>query len=111
MSDAPRRSGGPDSAESVAARAVSTIDRDVRARVLATLTRKFGDLDLAEDALQDALAQALTTWSRTGVPDSPEAWLTTTAKRKALDVARRESVLAGKLARLHAEIELSLIHI
>lgn len=90
---------------SVTRRAVSGIDRDVRARVLATLTRKFGDLDLAEDAVQDAIAQALTTWPRSGVPDSPEAWLTTTAKRKALDVVRRESVLADKLARLHAETE------
>ncbi len=89
----------------MARRAVSAVDRDVRSRVLATLTKKFGDLDLAEDALQDAIAQALITWSRTGVPDSPEAWLTTTAKRKALDVVRRESVLAGKLARLHTESE------
>lgn len=91
-------------------RTASGVDRDVRARVLATLTRKFGDLDLAEDAVQDAIAQALTTWPRSGVPDSPEAWLTTTAKRKALDVIRRESVLAGKLARLHAEAERAPAH-
>lgn len=105
MSRAPRRSAAADSVESAARRAVSGLDREFRARVLATLTRKFGDLDLAEDALHDAIAQALTTWSRTGVPDSPEAWVTTTAKRKALDVVRRESVLADKLARLHAEAE------
>ena len=105
MSRAPRRSAAADSVESAARRAVSGLDREFRARVLATLTRKFGDLDLAEDALHDAIAQALTTWSRIGVPDSPEAWVTTTAKRKALDVVRRESVLADKLARLHAEAE------
>ena len=105
MTNNSHRSAATDSAGSVARRAVSAVDRDVRSRVLATLTKKFGDLDLAEDALQDAIAQALITWSRTGVPDSPEAWLTTTAKRKALDVVRRESVLAGKLARLHTESE------
>ncbi len=55
--------------------------------------------------LQEAIAQALRTWPDTGVPSSPEAWLTTTAKRKALDVVRRESVLAQKLARLRLESE------
>ncbi|WP_044506439.1 RNA polymerase sigma factor [Gordonia sp. KTR9] len=110
MTSPPHRPATTESAESVARRAVSAVDRDVRARVLATLTKRFGDLDLAEDAVQDAIAQALTTWSRTGLPDSPEAWLTTTAKRKALDVIRRESVLAGKLARLHADTERVPVH-
>ncbi|NNG96755.1 RNA polymerase sigma factor [Gordonia araii] len=83
------------------------MDRDSRSRLLATLARRFGDLDLAEDTLQEAIAQALVTWPRTGVPSSPEAWLTTTAKRKALDVLRRESVLAQKLARLHVDSDRS----
>ncbi|MBM7368479.1 RNA polymerase sigma factor [Gordonia hydrophobica] len=83
--------------------ALADVDRDTRSRVLATLTSRFGDLDLAEDALQEALAQALVTWPDTGVPASPGAWLTTTAKRKALDVVRREKVLSDKLARLHIE--------
>lgn len=86
-------------------RALAAIDRDARARILATLARRFGDLDLAEDVTQDALAQALHTWPQTGVPESPEAWLKTTAKRKALDIVRRESVLAQKLARLRIEEE------
>jgi RNA polymerase sigma-70 factor (ECF subfamily) len=86
-------------------RALAEIDRDPRARILATLARRFGDLDLAEDVTQEALAQALLTWPRTGVPESPEAWLKTTAKRKALDLVRRESVLAQKLARLRIEEE------
>lgn len=90
------------------ARRSVTIDRDTRARLLARLTSRFGDLDLAEDALQEALAQALITWPDTGVPASPGAWLTTTAKRKALDVVRREKVLADKLARLHIESERSV---
>ncbi|EGD55555.1 sigma-70 family RNA polymerase sigma factor [Gordonia neofelifaecis NRRL B-59395] len=81
-------------------RAVAALDREARARLLAGLTGRFGDLDLAEDSLQDAIAQALATWPRTGLPDSPGAWLATTAKRKALDVVRREGVLTGKLARL-----------
>ena len=84
-------------------RALAAIDRDARSRITATVARWFGDLDLAEDVTQDALAQALRTWSRTGVPASPEAWLKTTAKRKALDTVRRESVLTQKLARLRIE--------
>lgn len=53
--------------------------------------------------LQEAFAQALLTWPRTGIPEVPEAWLQTTARRKALDAVRRESVLAQKLARLRIE--------
>ncbi|HIY66799.1 MAG TPA: RNA polymerase sigma factor [Candidatus Agrococcus pullicola] len=88
-------------------RALSAVDRDARTRILAALARRFGDLDLAEDVLQDALAQALQTWPERGIPDTPEAWLMTTAKRKALDIVRRESVLAQKLARLRIEDELT----
>lgn len=86
-------------------RAVAAIDREARGRVLATLARRFGDLDLAEDMTQEALAQALVTWPSTGVPVSPEAWLKTIAKRKALDVVRRESVLAHKVSMLRVEEE------
>ncbi|MFW0787400.1 DUF6596 domain-containing protein [Gordonia sp. CPCC 206044] len=86
-----------------AARAVAAVGRDGRARILASLTRRFGDLDLAEDTVQDAFAQALTTWPRTGVPASPEAWLTTTAKNKAFDSVRRDGALMGKLQRLRIE--------
>ena len=60
-------------------------------RALATLTRVFGDLQLAEDALQDAIVIALERWPETGVPRSPAAWLTVTARNKALDRLRRES--------------------
>ncbi len=59
-------------------------------RALATLTRQLGDLQLAEDALQDATVLALERWPRDGVPRSPAAWLTTTARHKALDRLRRE---------------------
>lgn len=84
-------------------RLAATIDRETRTRLLARLTGRFGDLDLAEDALQEALAQALVTWPKTGVPSCVDAWLTTTAKRKALDVVRRYKVFADKAAQLHLD--------
>ncbi|MGO1539634.1 MAG: RNA polymerase sigma factor [Leucobacter sp.] len=105
MDDSARLSGAEASAEDVRA-AIAAVGRGGRARLLAGLARKFGDLDLAEDMLQEANAQALHTWPRTGVPAVPEAWLMTTAKRKALDVVRRERVLAEKLARLRVEEDL-----
>jgi len=59
-------------------------------RVLATLIRTLGNMQLAEDAVQDASLAALRTWPETGVPDDPRAWLTVTARHKAYDVIRRE---------------------
>ncbi|MGO1544233.1 MAG: RNA polymerase sigma factor [Gulosibacter sp.] len=85
--------------------ALAALDRDTWGRILAMLARRFGDLDLAEDVTQEAYIQALKTWPHTGVPDSPEAWLKTTAKRKALDIVRREATLARKLADLRIEEE------
>ena len=66
-------------------------------RLLALLTRLVGSLDVAEEALQDAYATALTAWERDGVPDRTDAWLLTTARRKALDRLRREATLARRL--------------
>jgi RNA polymerase sigma-70 factor (ECF subfamily) len=60
-------------------------------KVLATLARLTGDLGLAEDAVQEAVLTAIERWPAAGVPDNPAAWLTTTARRKALDRLRRES--------------------
>jgi RNA polymerase sigma-70 factor (ECF subfamily) len=60
-------------------------------RSLATLTRVLGDLQLAEDALQDAVITALERWPRDGIPDRPSAWLTVTARHKAVDRLRREA--------------------
>jgi len=98
---------GSDGPAEAARRAVAALGREDRARLLAALARRFGDLDLAEDMLQEALVQALRTWPDSGVPDSPTAWLMTTAKRKALDAVRRRDVLARKLARLRIESELA----
>ncbi|MGI8405525.1 MAG: sigma factor, partial [Thermomicrobiales bacterium] len=60
-------------------------------RVVAALTRRFGDLDIAEEAAAEAFAAAVERWSADGVPPNPGAWLTTTAKRKAIDRIRREN--------------------
>jgi RNA polymerase sigma-70 factor (ECF subfamily) len=66
-------------------------------RLLALLTGLFGSLDVAEDALQEAFELAVAAWPRDGVPDRPEAWLLTAARRRALDRLRREATLARKL--------------
>ncbi|CAM3848745.1 RNA polymerase sigma factor [Kibdelosporangium persicum] len=67
--------------------AVEQVFRDHRTRMLAALTRVLGDMELAEDSLQDACAQALRTWS--DVPDDPVAWLVTVARNRAIDRIRR----------------------
>jgi RNA polymerase sigma-70 factor (ECF subfamily) len=82
------------------------IERTVRVewgRVVGGLTRRFGDLSLAEDAAQDALTVALEQWPATGIPPKPAAWIATTARRKALDRLRRDATLARKVARLRGE--------
>ncbi|OBB26023.1 RNA polymerase subunit sigma-24 [Mycolicibacterium peregrinum] len=68
------------------------------AKILATLTRTVGDVGLAEDLASDALLDALTQWPQTGVPRNPGAWLTTVAKRKAIDHWRRAESLDAKYA-------------
>ncbi|MGH9211131.1 MAG: RNA polymerase sigma factor [Acidimicrobiales bacterium] len=74
--------------------------REERSAVLATLIRQVGDFQLAEDAVQDAFAAAVVTWPRDGVPDSPKAWITVTARRRAIDRLRRERSTADRAARL-----------
>jgi predicted RNA polymerase sigma factor len=64
--------------------------------VLATLARTIGDLAVAEDALSEATITALDTWPATGIPGNPRAWLAVVARRKALDLLRRESARAAK---------------
>ncbi|GHS88725.1 RNA polymerase subunit sigma-24 [Actinomycetota bacterium] len=71
--------------------AITRAHREEWARVVATLTRRFGDLDAAEDAAAEAFAVAVERWPRDGVPPNPGAWLTTTAVRKAVDRFRRSS--------------------
>jgi RNA polymerase sigma-70 factor, ECF subfamily len=87
--------------------AVERAFREESGRVLATLIRHLGgDFQLAEDALQDAFAVALATWPRDGVPANPGAWITTAARRKAIDRLRRERALHDRLPTLHTLMEL-----
>jgi RNA polymerase sigma-70 factor (ECF subfamily) len=76
--------------------AVAGLVREEGTRVLATLVRVTGSVDLAQDATQDALVRALETWPRDGVPDNPRGWLIVTAKRRAIDLMRREARRSGK---------------
>lgn len=83
---------------SAAAETIEGVFRNEYSRVFAGLVRRFGDFDIAEDALQDALVVALDKWDE--VPPKPGAWITTTAQRKALDRLRRDAALRRRLPRL-----------
>jgi RNA polymerase sigma-70 factor, ECF subfamily len=71
--------------------AITRAHREGWARVVASLTRRFGDLDIAEEAAAEAFASAVEHWPAEGVPPNPGAWLTTTANHKAIDRIRREN--------------------
>ncbi|HEY6500628.1 MAG TPA: RNA polymerase sigma factor [Streptosporangiaceae bacterium] len=71
--------------------AITQAHHEEWARVVAALTRRFGDLDIAEEAAAEAFATAVERWPADGVPPNPGAWLTTTASRKAIDRIRRET--------------------
>ncbi len=89
--------------------AAHTLERIFRAEsrgVLATLIRLLGDFDLAEDALQDACTAALETWSKAGVPACPGAWLTTAARRKAIDRLRHLNIVEAKRSELALSLRL-----
>jgi RNA polymerase sigma-70 factor (ECF subfamily) len=77
--------------ESAVDDAIARAHHEEWARLVAGLARRFGDLDLAEDAASEAFVTAVERWPRDGVPPNPGAWLTTTAARKAIDRLRRES--------------------
>ncbi|MFD5830579.1 RNA polymerase sigma factor [Lentzea sp. NPDC060358] len=83
---------------------VEQVFREERGRLLATLVKRFGDLDLAEEVTSDAVEAALRHWPVDGVPDRPGAWLLTTARRKAVDRLRRDRVHAARLALLQVEV-------
>jgi len=82
--------------------AVDATFRDEWGRVVATLIRTTGDWDLAEECAQDAFAMALQRWPEDGIPGRPGAWLTTTARNRAIDVLRRRAVGAAKLREVAA---------
>ena len=88
---------------------VERVFREEWGRAVGILTRVLGDLELAEDAVQDAFATALERWPREGLPQTPGAWVVTTARNRAIDRIRREKVfqrkaeLIGRLQELPAE--------
>jgi RNA polymerase sigma-70 factor, ECF subfamily len=92
-------SGGVNPADPVSA-TLARAFRDERAIVLATLIRQAGDFQLAEDAVQDAFEAAVTAWRRDGVPANPGAWITTAARRRAIDRLRRDRSVRDRAERL-----------
>jgi RNA polymerase sigma-70 factor (ECF subfamily) len=72
-------------------RAIETLYRSESGRVLATLVRLLGDLDLAEESMHEAFSAALESWPQTGIPDKPRPWLISTARFKAIDRMRRRA--------------------
>jgi RNA polymerase sigma-70 factor (ECF subfamily) len=90
--------------------AIARAFRDERAIVLATLIRQAGDFQLAEDAVQDAFEAAVTVWRRDGVPANPGAWITTAARRRAIDRLRRARSVADRAERLAELMRLDAQH-
>jgi RNA polymerase sigma-70 factor (ECF subfamily) len=88
-----------------AAGSVEAVFREEWGRLLASLVRTIGDLDLAEEVASDAVARALQRWPEDGVPDRPAAWLLTVARRRAVDILRRDKALAARLALLQVEAD------
>src|SRR6185436_14033978 len=88
-------------------RDIEKIFRDEAGRALATLIRLVGDFDLAEDALQDALAVALERWPIAGLPSNPRAWLVSVGRNKAIDRVRRNILFGDKQPELTHELLLN----
>ena len=86
-------------------RSIDAVWRIESPRLVATLARMVRDVGLAEELAQDALVVALEQWPRTGVPDNPGAWLTTTAKRRAIDMLRKRTLHARKEDAIAYELE------
>ena len=82
---------------------VDRLFREEQGRAVATLIRVTGDFDLAEEAVQDAFISALETWPSRGVPSNPGAWITTTARNRAIDRLRRRRRLVDKTEQLARE--------
>jgi RNA polymerase sigma factor (sigma-70 family) len=87
-------------------RTLDAVWRIESARLIAALTRVVGDVGLAEDVAQDAFEAALRQWPRDGIPDKPAAWLTATAKHRAIDALRRRETLQRKATELGYDLEL-----
>lgn len=86
-------------------RTIETVWKIEAPRLIAGLARILRDVGQAEDLAQEALVAALERWPTDGVPDNPGAWLMTTAKRRAIDLLRRNKLLAAKHVQLAHELE------
>ncbi|MDN5547829.1 MAG: RNA polymerase sigma factor, partial [Rhodococcus sp. (in: high G+C Gram-positive bacteria)] len=84
---------------------IESVFREERGRLLASLVRRFGDLDLAEEVTSEAVEAALVHWPVDGVPAKPGAWLLTTARRKAVDRLRRDQAYAARLAVMQVDAD------
>ncbi|WP_327239912.1 MULTISPECIES: RNA polymerase sigma factor [unclassified Streptomyces] len=91
--------------EASAAAAVEAVFRIESARIIAGVARIVRDVGIAEELAQDALVAALEQWPESGVPDRPGAWLTATAKHRAIDLVRRKETYARKLAEVGRTLE------
>ena len=88
-------------------RVVEEVFREESGKIVAGLIRQYGDFDLAEDALQDAFLAALDRWAADGTPDNPGAWITTTARRKAIDRLRRRQTQSDHSGAVQQESHVS----
>ena len=86
-------------------RTIETLYRWESGRVLATLVRLLGDLDLAEESMHEAFAAALESWTLDGIPDKPRPWLISTARFKAIDAIRRRARFDAAQSDLAAHLE------
>src|SRR5580700_11074867 len=91
-------------ADSAGRQAVAAVWRIESARIVGALARYTGDFALAEDLAQEALAEALVTWPRDGVPASPTGWLLTVGRRRAIDGFRRRAALDERYAALARDL-------
>src|SRR6184192_4848266 len=92
----------------VPASEIERVFREEHGRAVAVLVRAFGDIDVAEEAVQDAFTAAVRRWPSTGLPPSPAGWIITTARNRAIDRLRREASRADRHAEavlLHARDE------
>jgi RNA polymerase sigma-70 factor (ECF subfamily) len=88
---------------------IEAVFRQEHGRIIATLIRQCGSFEIAEEAMQEAFAVALVDWPRQGVPESPAAWMTTTARRKVIDAIRRERTRKELQDAVSYEIEIGVV--
>ncbi|HEY4051011.1 MAG TPA: RNA polymerase sigma factor [Acidobacteriaceae bacterium] len=102
----------PPNAPEDLSRTIETLYQSESGRILATLVRLLGDLDLAEEAMHEAFAAALDSWPHAGLPDKPRPWLISTARFKAVDAMRRRACFAGveRDLALHLEAQINEAH-